>query len=60
MPTPLIAPDKVITPVDPIELELASAIVPLCVAGVALLLYKAPTVAPPIPGPFRVKLLALA
>ena len=37
---PLMAPDKVIVPVEPIELELANAMVPLKVAGVALLLYK--------------------
>jgi len=50
------APDKVIVPVEPIELELANAMVPLKVAGVALLLYKE---LPEIPVELRLKLLAL-
>ena len=53
---PLMAPDKVIVPVEPIELELANAMVPLKVAGVALLLYKE---LPDIPVELRLKLLAL-
>ena len=49
-------PDKVIAPVEPIELELANAILPLKVAGVTLLLYKE---LPVIPVELRIKLLAL-
>jgi len=56
MDGPLILPESVILPVEPIELELAKAILPLRVAGVALLLYKA---LPLIPVEFRVKLLEL-
>ena len=53
---PLIKPDKVIPPEDPIVLELANTTLPLSVELLVLLLYKA---LPLTPLPLSVKLLEL-